>query len=47
MELLFSNLPPVRTPFKKFSECFYEQLQIHKGADISVGYITADSLTEL
>lgn len=47
MELLFSNLPPMRTPFRKFSECFYEQLQNHKGADISVGYITADSLTEL
>lgn len=47
MELLFSNLPPIRTQFRKFSECFYEQLQIHKGADISVGYVTADSLTEL
>lgn len=47
MELLFSNLPPMRTPFKKFSECFYEQLENCKGADISVGYITADSLTEL
>lgn len=47
MELLFSNIPPVRTQFKKFSECFYEQLHLYKGADISVGYITAESLTEL
>lgn len=47
MELLVSNLPPVRTSFNKFSECFFEQLQIHKGADIAVGYITADALTEL
>ena len=47
MELLFSNIPPMRTQFKKFSDCFYEQLQIYKGADISVGYVTADSLTEL
>ncbi len=47
MELLFSNLPPMRTPFRKFSECFYEQLQVYKGVDISVGYITAESLTEL
>lgn len=47
MELLFSNIPPLRTPFKKFADCFYEQLQLYRGADISVGYITADSLTEL
>lgn len=47
MELLFSNLPPVRTPYKRFADCFNEQLHIHRGVDISVGYITADSLTEL
>lgn len=47
MELLFSNKPPLRTAFRKFSDCFFEQLQISRGADISVGYITADSLTEL
>ena len=47
MELLFSNIPPIRTDFKKFSDCFFEQFQLYKGADISVGYITADSLTEL
>ena len=47
MELLFSNFPPVRTQCRKFSDCFYEQLQLYRGVDISVGYITADSLTEL
>ena len=47
MELLFSTYPPIRTPYRKFSECFYEELQLYRGADISVGYITADSLTEL
>ncbi len=47
MELLASNYPPLRTEFKKFSDCFYEQLSLYKGADISVGYITADSITEL
>lgn len=47
MELLFSNFPPVTTGFRRFSDCFYEQLQLYRGVDISVGYITADSLTEL
>jgi len=47
MELLFSNFPPMRTQHRSFSDCFNEQLHIHRGVDISVGYVTADSLTEL
>lgn len=47
MELLFSNYPPLRTTNKTFYDAFYDLLSKSTGMDIAVGYITADSLTDL
>lgn len=48
LELLTSNLPPLKlTGFNTFIDAFYEQLDIHKEADIAVGYVSAESLAQL
>lgn len=47
MELLFSNLPPMRTKMPAFADTFYSLLPRTSQLDIAVGYITSDSLIEL
>lgn len=47
MPFLFSNYPPCRTDYPKFIDTFYELLSEADEMDIAVGYITADSLSEL
>lgn len=47
MELLFSNNPPLRTDYRKFSDTFYDQFEKADACDIAVGYVTAESLSEL
>lgn len=47
MPFLFSNYPPCRTNNPKFIDAFYELLSEADQMDIAVGYITADSLSEL
>ena len=47
MEFLFSNLPPMKTKYKDFSEAFDDLLAQSTRIDIAVGYVTADSLIDL
>lgn len=47
MEILFSNLLPMKTGMRSFSEAFYDLIPDADELDIAVGYITADSLSEL
>ena len=47
MDLLFSNLQPVRTRFTTFADKFYSLIPMATRLDIAVGYVTADSLAEL
>jgi len=47
VEFLHSNLPPVKSRNRTFSEAFYDLLPQSDRVDIAVGYITADSLLEL
>lgn len=47
MDFLFSNLPPLKTRAMTFYDSFYENLSQAAEVDIAVGYITADSLSEL
>jgi hypothetical protein len=47
LNLLFSNLPPVKTKFDTFSDKFYSLIPQASRLDIAVGYVTADSLAEL
>ena len=47
MEFLYSNLPPIRTTCRTFSETFYSLIPEATRLDIAVGYITADALAEL
>ena len=47
MTFLYSNYPPCRTDYPKFIDTFYELLSEADEMDIAVGYITADSLSEL
>ena len=47
MDLLFSNYPPVKTPFPSFADAFYSLLPQTDSLDIAVGYVTSDSMIEL
>lgn len=47
MEFIFSNLPPMKTSYKTFSDVFYHLLPDTRKLDIAVGYVSADSLIEL
>lgn len=47
MKFLFSNLPPVKTGFKTFTDTFYDLLAQSTRLDIAVGYISSDSLIEI
>ena len=47
MPFLFSNYPPCRTDCPKFIDTFYDLLSEADEMDIAVGYVTADSLSEL
>lgn len=47
MELLVSNYQPLKTSHKSFEDTFYSLLSESNQLDIAVGYITADSLSEL
>lgn len=47
MELLFSNIPPVRTPNRDVLSCFEELLPEAENLKIASGYISTDALTEL
>ena len=47
MELLFSNIPPVRLPNKDILSCFEEILPETESLKIASGYISTDALTEL
>lgn len=47
MEFLHSNFPPVPTGNKTFLDKFLELLGLSTQVDISVGYITTDSIAEL
>jgi len=47
LELLFSNYPPLKTSSKTFYDTFYDLLAKSTSMDFAVGYITADSLTDL
>lgn len=47
MPFLFSNYPPCRTDHRKFIDTFYDLLSEADEMNIAVGYITADSLSEL
>ena len=47
MEFLFSNMPPLRTPFPSFCDKFCELFKCSNALDIAVGYVTTDSLAEL
>jgi hypothetical protein len=44
MDLLTSNLPPIRLNNQSFSDAFNTYLDCSSRVDIAVGYITADSL---
>lgn len=47
MEFLFSNYPPMKTPYKTFADSFYGLLSETSQLDIAVGYVSSDSLIEL
>lgn len=47
MEYLFSNYLPLKTKMNSFDKAFYSLLPDADQLDIAVGYITADSLSEL
>lgn len=47
MELLFSNLLPHKTKYKKFYDQFYSDFGLADNINIAVGYITADSISML
>jgi NgoFVII restriction endonuclease. len=47
MDFLFSNYPPLKTNSKTFYDTFYDNLAKSQRLDIAVGYITADSLSDL
>lgn len=47
MEILLSNLPPLRYPNRDVFSCFEELLRTADGLRIASGYISTDSLTEL
>lgn len=47
MEFLFSNFLPLKTDMQKFCNVFYDLIPDSDELDIAVGYITADSLSEL
>lgn len=47
MEFLFSNYPPVKTEYKTFSDMFYSLIPQSSKLNISVGYVSSDSLMEL
>lgn len=47
MEFLFSNILPMKTGMRSFNEAFYDLIPDADELDIAVGYITADSLSEL
>lgn len=47
MEFLFSNLAPVKTKYNTFDKEFYDLLGKSNELNIAVGYVTADSISEL
>ncbi len=47
MEFLFSNLAPVKTKYNSFDKEFYDLLGKSNELNIAVGYVTADSISEL
>lgn len=47
MELLFSNIPPVRCSQRNTISCFEDLMQDADGIKIASGYISADALAEL
>lgn len=47
MELLFSNIPPVRLANRNILSCFEEILPATEDLKIASGYISTDALTEL
>lgn len=47
MEYLFSNFNPLNTRNNTFTDTFYDLMAIADEMNIAVGYITADSLSEL
>lgn len=47
MEFLFSNIAPVKTRYNTFDKEFYSLLGESNELNIAVGYVTADSISEL
>lgn len=47
MKFLYSNYLPLKTEMQSFSEAFYDLIPMADELDIAVGYVTADSLSEL
>ena len=47
MELLLSNIPPVRFSKRNTITCFEDLIQDADGIRIASGYISADALAEL
>ncbi|MBW2045511.1 MAG: NgoFVII family restriction endonuclease [Deltaproteobacteria bacterium] len=47
MELLTSNIPPLKTENRDFASCFEELIQQTDHLRIATGYVSADAMTEL
>ena len=47
MDFLFSNFEPLKTKYKSFDKEFFDLLGQSDELNIAVGYVTADSLSEL